>query len=572
MKKTHFGCFFDEEVILMHTDMEKWTHGLLLRFVLQIYTEGKDAEREGVRLLNEDNDFILGALIHATHRLYTTAEGEERSKLLDALLLFFDWAKEAPCGTWGKMSILETLCKMKDADALHLLSAEILACLREKTDIGDFYDKKEHRLIGMAANYLHVAATCAARRVRLGWEEYEVAYSIAEQLLATIDGAGSNGYLDDHPNEGRYDSYTFMVTKELPMQCEEVGLPIPGYALENLKSVAHAMLQMANVHGDGFVYGRSLSVYGDMTPVGILSTAMRYGLLSEDECELAYAYILAIFNKLRCFWYDEKRDMFNIWLDGRATDGYREIYRLLEVNLGIGEGMLSAIDALKDLGLWGRAPRTVIPSPNVWHAHTFHFLDTKERQAAAIILRYGDTLCMLPLIGSGSLSYFPAYLPFPAVAGVLEAAPQSDAPYLVPEYEKDGKVFRPIQYYTDIAVFEEDGKVRVNARGYMVHPSRWPNRPQKTDVPFYAEYLFEKENISARFETPCAFDRVRMQTACAFIPADFEVFGFEETHALPLGEKSTMAPHGAYTALCEHRSAAKNAVGWSIRLPEQKII
>ena len=30
----------------MHTDMEKWTRGLLLRFVLQIYTEGKDAERE----------------------------------------------------------------------------------------------------------------------------------------------------------------------------------------------------------------------------------------------------------------------------------------------------------------------------------------------------------------------------------------------------------------------------------------------------------------------------------------------------------------------------------------------
>ena len=146
--------------------------------------------------------------------------------------------------------------------------------------------------------------------------------------------------------------------------------------------------------------------------------------------------------------------------------------------------------------------------------------------------------------------------------------PQSDAPYHVPEYEKDGKVFRPIQYYTDIAVFEEDGKVRVKARGYMVHPSRRPDRPQKTDVPFYAEYLFEKENISARFETPCAFDRVRMQTACAFIPADFEVFGFEETHTLPLGEKSTMAPHGAYTALFEHRSAAKHAVGWSIRLPE----
>ncbi len=555
----------------MHTDMKKWTRGLLLRFVLQICTEGKNAEREGVRLLNEDNDFILGTLIRTTHRLYTIAEGEERSILLDALFTFFDWAKDAPCGTWGKMSILATLCRMKEGGEIEQLSVDVLEALREKTDIGDFYDKKEHRLLGKAANYLHVAATCAARRVRLGWEEYEVARGIAEQLLATIDGAENEGYLDDQPNEGCYDSYTFMVTKELPMQCEEVGLPVPDYALKNLKSVARAMLQMANAHGDGFIYGRSLSVHGDMSPVSILTAAMQYGLLSEEERELAYAYILSIFDKMRRFWYDEKRDMFNIWLDGRATDGYREIHRLLEVNLGVGEALLSTIDALTELGLWGRAPRVALPSSNVWRAHSFHFLDTKEKQAAAIILRYGDALCMLPLIGAGSLSYFPAYLPFPAIAGVLEAAPQSDAPYLVPEYEKDGKVYRPIQYYTDISVFEEDGKVRVTARGHMARPSRWPDRPQKTDIPFYAEYLFDKDEISARFETPCAFDRIRMQTARALIPADFEVFGFEETYRLPLGEKSTMAPHGAYTELCEHISTAEPAVGWSIRLPEQKV-
>jgi len=555
----------------MQADMKEWICGLLSRFVLQMRTEGKEAEREGILLLNEDNDFILGALIRTTHGLYTHAQGDEKKRFLDALLIFFDWAKDAPCGTWGKMSILATLCRMKEDGELDLLSAEVLDALKEKTDIDDFYDKKEHRLLGKAANYLHVAATCAARRERLGWEEHEISCSITEHLLATIDGTGSSGYLDDQPNEGRYDSYTFMVTKELPAQCKEVGIPMPDYALKNLKSAAHDMLHMANAHGDGFVYGRSLSVHGDMTPVSLLTTAIQYGLLSEDEQEIAYAYILAIFNKMRRFWYDEKRDIFNIWLDGRSTDGYREIHRLLEVNLGIGEEILSAIDTLTEFGLWGRAPRTTLSCPSTWCAHTVRFLDTEERQAAAVILRYGDALCMLPLIGSGSLSYFPAYLPFPAIAGVLEAAPQSDAPYLVPEYEKDGKILRPIQYYTDISVFEEEDRVRVTARGHMAHVAHWPIRPQMTDVPFYAEYLFEKNKISALFESPCAFDRIRMHTARAFIPADFEVFGFDENHMLPLGEKSTMAPHGAYTELCEHISSAARTVGWSIRLPKQKI-
>ena len=70
--------------------MKEWICGLLSRFVLQMRTEGKEAEREGIRLLNEDNDFILGALIRTTHGLYTHAQGEEKKRFLDALLIFFD--------------------------------------------------------------------------------------------------------------------------------------------------------------------------------------------------------------------------------------------------------------------------------------------------------------------------------------------------------------------------------------------------------------------------------------------------------------------------------------------------
>ena len=307
-----------------------------LRLVTLLDREGKDATLEGVRLLNSDNHTTLGALIRATYMLYRNAEGERRAGLLSALRRFFDWTKDAPCETWGKLSLLSVLCSMKERGELSLLSEELLACLREKTDFRDFYDVKEQKLLGpTAANYVHVAASCAKRRALLGWESEEVVSSVTRHLLRTVFAFGGKGFLDDQPGEGRYDSYSFMVARHLPAQCEEAGIPIPESAFEHLADAARAVLFMANRRGDGFVYGRSLSVYGDLSPIGVLVSAMKHRLLTQEETELGYAYILASFEKICRFWYDGARGIFNIWLDGRSTDGYREIHRLLETNLDV---------------------------------------------------------------------------------------------------------------------------------------------------------------------------------------------------------------------------------------------
>ena len=540
-----------------------------LRLVTLMDQNGKETAFDGVQLLNPDSYTILGALIRSTYTLYRTAEGKKKAWLCSALRRFFDWTRDDPCKTWGKMSLLSVLCAMKERGELSLLSEDLLACLREKTDFRDFYDVREKKLLGpTAANYVHVAASCAKRRALLGWESEETVSAITEHLLRTVSSCGEGGFLDDEPGEGRYDSYSFMVARHLPAQCEETGIPIPSTALESLTTAARTMLTMANKRGDGFVYGRSLSVYGDLSPAGVFASAMKYKLLTEEETELAYAYILALFDKICRFWYDEARGIFNIWFDGRSTDGYREVHRLLETNLDVCDSLEAVLEVLQETSLAHRAPKAEIPAPKHWRTHRICFLDDPDKRAELIILRREDTLVMLPLIGGGSISAFSAYSPFPAVAGVLEAAPQSQEPFLIPEYRKDGVAHRPIRFYSRIEVHEEEDKVTVTAAGHIAAVGTYPTCPTRTVHTFLTTYVFEGNCVSVRFETDMPYDSLRMRTAETVRAAQIRAFGFEEEHVLPLGTKDTLAPHGAYTYVKEHTSHAHAAVGWAAVLPK----
>ena len=175
---------------------------------------------------------------------------------------------------------------------------------------------------------------------------------------------------------------------------------------------------------------------------------------------------------------------------------------------------------------------------------------------------------MLPLIGGGSISAFSAYCPFPAVAGVLEAAPQSEEPFLIPEYEMAGRPHRPIRFYSDIEMKEENDKVTVRAQGYMPLIGRYPIRPKRTEYTFTTEYVFDGERISVCFETDMPYDRARMRIAETAKATHIKTHGFDSLCELPLGTKDTLAPHGAYTYVHEHSTKARNALGWTATLPE----
>jgi hypothetical protein len=545
-----------------------YAKALLSRLVSLVQRDGREATLHGVLLLNGESGFVLGNLAKAACYLYCEATDGEKEERRDMLFSVLEMAAEEPCYTWGKLLLLSVLTALKERGELSLLGKALLEKLRLATDVSDFYDKQTRMLKGRAANYLHVAAECLAMREKLGWDTREDALAATVRLKETACTADGLGFLDDQPPEGRFDSYTFMVTTHLPDQCKEAKIPLPESALGNLRLAAEAILHMANRRGDGFVYGRSLSVYGDTAPLGVLRCALKHGLLSPEEKRLAADYVYAILDKLERVWYDKELGVYNIWFGGRGTDGYRERHRLLQLNVEIAQIVLETYAFWVAEGLPPRED-TALPAPEEWEAHTVIFSEKEEQKAAAVILRRRDLLAMLPFVGAGGLSLFPAYLPFPATGGILEAAPQSNAPYLVPEYEKDGARLRPLKHFTNIRVQNTDGRAEILAEGFLVKALPHPALPEKTEYRFSIRYLLEGDGIQAEFTTDLPYDRARAVWGTPHPDVTFTARGFDEFCPLPDAPKAEIqAPHGAYIAYGEYLSHSPAVLSWCLRLPE----
>lgn len=154
-----------------------------------------------------------------------------------------------------------------------------------------------------------------------------------KKLLKILETSSTNGWMDEQPPYGRFDRYSLLVASETYDTLESLGKTIPDSMSKNLKNSAEIILFMANNRGDGINYGRSLSSYGDSAALEILSSAAACGLLDETQQKQAITYSLRIIEKLKHFWYDENRKSFNLWWDGRNTNKYRNISRILEANL-----------------------------------------------------------------------------------------------------------------------------------------------------------------------------------------------------------------------------------------------
>lgn len=126
---------------------------------------------------------------------------------------------------------------------------------------------------------------------------------------------------------------------------------------------------------------------------------------------------------------------------------------------------------------------------------------------------------------------------------------------------------RPIRFYSGIEVRSDGDRITVTAKGSVAAVGRYPTCPKRTEYTFLTTYVLEGETVAVRFETDLPYDRVRMRTAETSRATHIDAFGFEEARELPLGEKDTLAPHGAYTYAKEHTAQTRGAVGWTATLP-----
>ena len=532
--------------------------------------DGEDTVFHGIRVMDEENKYVHGALINATAQLYIhyAKENDARAAItLERLEKFISFVTEGICQHWAKLAILRALGSLKDAGLLERLKPATLEILKEKTEYTDFFDKEALVVLGgYPTNYMQVAMACAGFREMLGFENDGYCEKILQKLLSIMDTGAIDGWMDEQPPFGRFDRYSMIVSSEISDTLDAVHKDVPEITLKNLREIAKICVFMANEKGDGINYGRSLSCHGDGACVEAIASAFSRGLIDESDKELALAYSVKIIEKILGFWFNREKRSFDIWWNGRSTNRYRHLQRVLEVNLDMSIHLITTLKNFEKAGLAHVEPSAAIPKPNNWVARTVHYINDANKKSQTVILRKGDTMAMLPLIGLGSHLHLAAYQPYPAICNILEGAPEAKMPFLVPEYTlADGTRARPIQHYTNVTKSSADGCVQITAYGQLCNMADRYAKPLNNT--FKTVYTFKGNQIRVSFETDADVKITEMVVGLHSDSYSIQPIGFEQSEAMETdGVFDFMTPHGPIVKAQRVTTTGGKSVGYTVSL------
>ncbi len=462
--------------------------------------DGTEAKFHGISVTADESEYTVGTVIRAAVSVYIQNPTEENRK---RVIRYFDFIRtDTQLGKWAKLSTLESLLMLKEAGELSLISEEKMAMLQEKTDYTDFIRKDTLQfLTPLPSNYYHVAMLCAGRREKLGFEQEGMSDRCAEKMISIMQESSKDGWMDETPPYGRFDSYSIDANLNMCNALAELGKEVPAFMRENVQRSVSLLFAARNRKGNGISYGRSLSMYGDTNAAKHMAYALTEGLLSGEDAKEAHAYILHITKKLVTFWYREEKGFCDFWTDGRATEEYREIFRIFEVYMEFCNCLISLYNHLSDTPYLDSVPEKDIKEPDAWEWHKTEFVREENKVRSLYVLRRKDHTFMLPFIGSAP-HYVKSgsYMPFPHEPLFSETAPAGyDMPFLTPEVIlENGEMGYPIQYFTEIE--EESGEdfLKITAKGYLtktdyVHPFR------QSEHTFCAVYTFCGDRITIEY-------------------------------------------------------------------------
>ena len=546
------------------TTIESFLYPFIDRYTETVYNGGEDTVIEGIAVLQESSAFTHGALIHATAILYIQYKNcadERADEILKRLNSFIDITlKLESVKTWGKLGILRGLHKLARAGLINDIPSDKIRELAQKTDYSDFLDKESLSLIDYPTNYYQVALGCALYREYLGFEDEGMSAKLEKKLIE-VSFPDNDSFMDDEPGYGRYDRYSFILSSEISDRYMEIGKPLPEIISRNLTICAKHSLFMANACGDGFNYGRSLSMHGDLTPAEILASALSRGLIKDDDKDTTLAYIFAILQKTLYFWYNPRKQSFDIWWDGRTTNNYRGIHRLLEVNMDMVSHLYTLYENIAAAGLELTAIPAKFAYPKKWEYEKLEFAPSY----IAYILRYKDMLAMIPFIGTKQWGLCSAYNPHPAINGFVEGSPTSTLPFLIPEYlDNRGTKYRPLHYVGSTEEKEVDGGLLITAFGKLMIAD---DTKSKTDIDYRQDVFLRGNEIIVEFEVEEDLVSAEMITATQNESTKILVGGFDESEILEITDTNDFkTPHGSYSLAFLHHSSKPKRLGYKITL------
>lgn len=462
---------------------------------------GDETMYGGYPAYKDDSKMAKGALINSVVHLavsrYKNGDGRYKHDL-ERINLFAKMFLGDTVSTWGKRLLLSGLCVLYDAGLYGELSQETTEIFENVSDYSDFLDKETVTIKPpLPTNYYHVALACALYREKLGMENDGMSEKLLSKLLSIMENCSSEGWADEAPGFGRFDSYSVESVGETIAPLRETGKEIPDVLVNSMKKSVRLCLALANGKGHGFMYGRSLAYHGDAAPLHVLCDGLEMGLVPEKDIPTAVGYIINTVKKVTEFWYDERVGAINLWLFGRATNGYRNITRFFEVNNCANETLMRALAVAEKMGFADYPVEyTEVGYTDKWE-YTETVFDKSENYIRSLfILKRQGRVFGLPFICMGSARKSASYNTFPASASFIETPPEVELDFLTPRYELcDGRILVPTNFWEETKVEASDDCVRILAKGSMTDMSAPGGLPVKSDKRFTVNFEFCGDKI-----------------------------------------------------------------------------
>lgn len=428
---------------------------IVIELFNQIKEKGLAFELDGIPVYNKDAQFVGGMLIDMTSLV--ALEHIKTEESLNDLGDIIRMASTMEMKTWGILRCLSGLCRLHAKGVLEqVVGEETINRLQASLDWRTFVDENNnYKLVDLPTNYYGVAFNIARCREQLGWEKENHSTYLLNHLLEHIEKySGEHAFMDETDGDGRFDRYSIVIPGELASSFLDAGTEIPVKIREMLNRSAHLLLQIANEHGKGISYGRSIGVYGDTAVLGILTTAAKVGgILTEEELEIAYGYCMMTIKRVIDFWYDKDMKSINMWEHGRKTENYRNKNRILSETLGIFLNLMSTYESWRKVGFENREICTDFSNKlNSMDKYSYITFAEGDYKRGLAIVRDKKQVWMLPLI-NGSKTYYDrdAYMPIPYQSHVLQGVPECNHCQLVPQLFMDnGEVYMPLSYTSNI--------------------------------------------------------------------------------------------------------------------------
>jgi hypothetical protein len=288
----------------------------------------------------------------------------------------------------------------------------------------------------------------AVTRYSMGLSKKDETGKLIDRFITRVQEKSSAGYVDDAPGVGvggAFDIYGPMSLVFIRQSLQlHANIHLRDRKLPSLRTVAEKylrlMLDIVRTDGQGWIFGRSIGVYGQMHCISLILQALRDGWIAPDKVPNYIELLRRLFQFFFLTYLDQEQGFLVIRDAERDTrpehttrmanfDGVRYLCQWSRLASSIGGKMESVTANRRTGGRW------VI-------------FDKSSRKEQGLFI-YNDTESglhlQMPLIGSAKSGTTDS-LTFPHCPGIFDWPANTYLPIMLPELKIDGKLFIPSFY------------------------------------------------------------------------------------------------------------------------------